>query len=335
MTLDDSKALTLLSPTGGVRVARDPHKIISPSDATADTRLQLVRYLKARRLPEALELTKLFLCSSVARQRWRHWLELVFVREGYLAELVEFLWCERETIITDLFALALFMSFSNKAGTWQRFERLCRDWSDRSPTFLRTFSELCRLDCFANLDPGQKADFCRFKYAGWRTDVNFLAAAAAYSEYVEISEPVTNYLFQERRDKRLSYRDWLHSFRIAEAIKHVSMDLASLSRIPHAAFDLAGVIRYPGLGELVHLDAMRVFFNKLDGSNGLMLATFHGAYSLFAVDCFRRMKPNKWVMGMVAEGGSNDISVSTNRHTAGFRGMSRGMLKKKERRCSP
>jgi hypothetical protein len=238
--------------------------------------------------------------------------------------LAELLWANKETALNDMYIVGYFMKFCGKDGLYDRFGPMLRSWiaADSTPDF--RFSEYGHFRHFRRLTDEQKRDFADAKYRRWGkfASEDFFRAVDEFSPVVNISAPITDFLFDHRRDNTLSFAEWMRAFRSSELLKHIFADMKTINQLKRR--DASREARYPRLPDtqdLMDIEKAKSFFGQLDLSKGLLLTTIHDAHLLLAKRCLARCMPERYSLGL--HGGRNRIGVGKdgNAHVSAFQAV--------------
>jgi hypothetical protein len=293
---------------------------------------EISRCLRGGRLEEARERAAEIVRRQApeALRQWLPELGRLFARdrpfapppELRLAPLAELLWANKEAALNDMYVVGCFMGFCHKSGLYDRFRPLVRSWiaSDSTPDF--TFSERGDFDHFPELSRRQKRDFANAKYRRWKDfeSQDFFRAVDGFSKFATVSSPITDFLFEHRAAKNLSFSQWMRDLRSAETWKHILGDANVIRRLekrsqsppPHYP-------RLPELTNLVDVERARSLFARLDLSKGLLLCTIHHAHLGLARECATQFMPEHRILARGS--GENMISVKTGAHLAAFKAI--------------
>jgi hypothetical protein len=269
-----------------------------------------------------------------ALRQWLPELERLFGRDWWfappaelrLAPLAELLWANKETALNDMYVVGYFMRFCHKS-VYDRFGPLLRTWvaSDSTPDF--TFSERGDFLHFRELSREQKRDFANAKYRRWKDfePLEFFRAVDGFSKFATVSSPITDFLFEHRGAKDLSFSQWMQGLQSAEMWKHILVDTNVIRRLQRTGQSLASdpfhYPRLPELTDLVDVDRAKSMFAGLDLSKGLLLCTIHHAHLVLARKCATLFMPEHRIL---ARGqGQNYISLRAGVHLAAFNAQAR------------
>jgi len=293
--------------------------------------------LRRGRLEEAKEhAAEIVGCQAPeALRQWIPQLARLFGRDSPFAAppelrfvpLAELLWANKETALNDMYVMGYFMQFCHKSRVYDHFGPLLRSWivSDSTADFV--FSERGELNHFRELSREQKRDFADAKYRRWKDfeSQDFFRAVDGFSKFATVSSPITDFLFEHRGDKTLSFSQWMHELRAAETWKHIMRDrgtihrLNTIHRLERSRELLVHYPRLPELTNLVDVERTKSMFARLDLSKGLLLCTIHHAHLGLARECATLYMPEHRILARGS--GENMISVKTDARLSAFKAV--------------
>jgi len=225
--------------------------------------------------------------------------------------------------MNDMFIIGHFMRFCSRVGVYGRFGPLLRAWIASDSTADFTFSQYGHFRHFRKLTDEQERDFADAKYRRWRNigTQDFFRATEQFSVFATVSEPITQFLFENRRDKSVSFSQWMGELRSSEMLKHVLADIKTLNRLRNKANGPSCYPEFPDLDRVIDLGRAKFVFEKLDVSKGQLLVTIHDAHLILAKRCLAACVPERHSLGL--HGGRNRIGVGKdgNAHVSAFQAV--------------
>jgi hypothetical protein len=261
-------------------------------------------------------------------------LERVFTEAQKLDLLVKLLWDRRDTALTHLAAVAAYMRMSAAVGNGDEQARL-RSWLFADSTAPVRFSHLDFLGWFKGLDKNQQLDLLLIKYRG-----SNLSSAERFGETIQmlasrcdIPRSLLDFLYRNRDKKEVDYPSWRRDVQWAQALCNFFRDFpVAQSLLPGAEGAekdfLAAFVQRVNAQNFVNMDKVRKFFNELDTTNGLLLCTFHGAFSFILNALYHRFMAEHYSIVQMPAGGSANSAIRHGDRGAAFRAAKALMQKK-------
>lgn len=281
--------------------------------------------LKKGEIAEAKKVATEIVVQPEDLHQWLPELERLFHKSGCLESLIELLWENRNSALTDMYVVGHFMYFCNRIGVYEQFAGPFRSWiaSDSCPDF--TFSEKGHFRHFRNLTDEQRRDFADAKYRRWKDFAaqDFFEAIDQFSVFATVSQPVSRFLFEHRADKGVPFSPWFAALRSSELFKHVVADANTIYALNRkgGAPDKLRYPRPPKLAALVDVDHAKSRFAELDLCTGLLLCTIHDAHLTLAKKCSVVCVPERYLIS--TKKGRNRILVGkdSNAHASAFQAV--------------
>jgi len=298
-----------------------------PAEATpSDVSALLVATRKAlheQRFGAAAETALTVLAATSDLQR----LERIFTESRRIDLFVQLVWAHRESTLRGLSAVAIFMRMCAVDQTDMRLREL-RYWLLDESTAPITFPYLPFLNSFNKIGDRQLVDLFLFKYKGWdQSSPEKLAESVdALADRCEIPQYLAQFLYDRRAGRDLDFPGWLHDVRSAQVIGHFFRDALLAASLVRNADErdrpfLKQFHKRAALASNVDMARAKLFFDGLDTSRGLVLCTFHGAFSVVLKNLFRRLMPDHYSLG-------GDQAVRNGQRAAAFRAVKALMQKK-------
>jgi Flp pilus assembly protein TadD len=272
------------------------------------------------------ELAAALVNSPDAFRKYLPRLEKIFSRHHWLDNLVDLIWRHRALVMDRVSVVGTFMRMCAKSSRREALTAQLREWllSDLTPPL--RFSEA---DIIGNI-PGLSEEqlsviYCAKYRALMRSPASsLLDLVDEFAGMVEITPPLSNFLFRKRRDTKVEQTQWLHDMQTAIALDHFLVDTCRV--LPFARRSHVSLKPYfeclfglAAIEKCVDMAQAKRFFEDLRSPRGQLLFFFHGGFAMHLTVLFARLVPDHLIFHLYDNGSPH--SIASGKLTAAFQAV--------------